>query len=158
MEERSKLREVFEKFSNDKEYCCHISALDYEKILPLKLKRYAELLSRIRNKALRKNELGSACNAIAKLIEYEIMSLGYYCRIIYVWRDHGDADNTFFVRKYILTCPSFKSAEVKNQTRKQFFEKYKINIRFENNHPNDEQLANDEFFIFPQKYFESTQG
>lgn len=127
------MRQIIKKFSNPKEYCCHINAADYEKILPDKLKVYSCLLARIRNKSVRKNELGASCHALSQVLGYEIKDTGYYCEIKCIWKDHAKNENIFWIKNYILCFPDSRAEEMKKEIEKYFFEKYKIAIRFESN-------------------------
>lgn len=121
------------RYQNHKAYPCHLANNDLEKQLPLKFVEFSQLLAKAQTGFIKEDDVGFACNIIAKLASYEGMGMGYYCAFkgsVLAPKNNGDR-GVYLIKYCMITCQKHKMEEIKNEIEKQFFDKYKIRIRLE---------------------------
>jgi len=129
-----KIRKV-RKYQDHKAFPCHLAKTDLAGQLPQKFMQFGGLLARARTRSFRENDLGFACNIIAKLASHEGMSMGYYCRFkksILIPKNNGNED-VYAIKDCMITCQQNEAEELKNSIENIFFEKYRIRIILELN-------------------------
>lgn len=125
----------FRRFQNPKAFPCHLAKTELLGHLPLKFVQFGELLARARTKSFKENDLGFACNIIARLASFEGMNTGYFCRFkrsFQMPQSNGNAP-TYILTGCTITCQNYDLEEIKSKIENDFFEKYKIRINLELN-------------------------
>lgn len=150
-----KMRNV-KKFQNPKAFSCHLAKMDLVGRLPQKFVQFSGLLAKARTRSFEKNDLGFACNIIAKLASYEGMDTGYYCKLsksILMLKNNCN-EEFYLIKNCIITCQKNEIEEVINKIENRFYEKYKIRIKLELNGSSQKseffscQQAIDNYYFF----------
>lgn len=125
-----KVREL----QDPKAFPCHLAETDLISRLPQKFMRFSGLLAKARTRSFKKNDLGFACNIIAKLASFEGMNTGYYCKFKKSMQVPGNGNDGFYlVKGCVITCRDGELEDVVKNIENNFFDKYKIRIKLELN-------------------------
>ncbi len=120
----------YQKYQNPGAYPCYLASLNETNNLPKELQGYFGLLLRIRYKALGKGELGPACKLITDLASYESKNSGFDWETEKVSIIFKEKSNTYYIEKFITSCPKSKLREIIRENEKMFSEKYGVRIKF----------------------------
>jgi len=123
------------RFQDHRAFPRHLAKTDLVSQLPQQFVQFGDLLARARTRSFKQNDLGFACNIIAKLASFEAMNTGFYCKFgksILVPKIDGN-ENVYLIKDCTIMCQEYELEEVRRNIENTFFEKYRIRIKLELN-------------------------